>query len=163
MCVKLSPENLNPSSYPPHLISNYNCRMTIAPRMCGGLIYIFIPWCDGLIYIFIWALSLLDPSLSSNVLSYQPYHSKDLIFIYLKLKTSTLKGRLKPLPHTSTCQISFLHAYIVLILLANSCHSHKLPCQPFVHIITYSTIATTACHVIKICHSSSLLSAITSD
>ena len=148
----LSLENLNPCSYLPHLISNYNCRVTTVPKVCGGLIYIFI-----------WALSLWDPSLSSNVLSYQPYHSKDLIFIYLKPKTSTLKGRLKPLPHTSTCQISFLPAYIVLILLANMCHSHKLLCQPFVHIITYSTIATIACHVIKICHSSSLLSAITSD
>ena len=36
MCVKLPPRDLNPGLYPPHLISTYTCRVTIAPRACGG-------------------------------------------------------------------------------------------------------------------------------
>ena len=36
MCVKLPPGDLNPISYPTHLTSTYTCRVTIAPRMCGG-------------------------------------------------------------------------------------------------------------------------------
>ena len=36
MCVKLPSGDLNPDPYPPHLISTYTCRVTIAPRVCGG-------------------------------------------------------------------------------------------------------------------------------
>ena len=36
MCVKLSPKNLNPDPYLPHLTNTYTCGVTIAPRVCGG-------------------------------------------------------------------------------------------------------------------------------
>jgi len=36
MYVKLSPENLNHNSYPPHPINIYICGVTIAPNVCGG-------------------------------------------------------------------------------------------------------------------------------
>ena len=36
MCVKLFPENLNPGSYLSHPKSTYTCRVTIAPKVCGG-------------------------------------------------------------------------------------------------------------------------------
>ena len=35
MCVKLSPENLNPESYSPHYTRNYTCEVTIASRVCS--------------------------------------------------------------------------------------------------------------------------------
>ena len=35
MCVKLPPENLNPSPYPLHLTSTYICGVTIALRVSG--------------------------------------------------------------------------------------------------------------------------------
>ena len=35
MCVKLPPRDLNPGLYPPHLISIYTCRVTIALKACG--------------------------------------------------------------------------------------------------------------------------------
>ena len=36
MCVRLPLGNLNPGSYPPHPTSIYTCRVTTAPRACGG-------------------------------------------------------------------------------------------------------------------------------
>ena len=39
MCVKLPPGDLNPDSYPLHLISTYTYGVTIAPRVCGGIPY----------------------------------------------------------------------------------------------------------------------------
>ena len=35
MCVKLPLEDLNPSSYSPHLTSTYTCEVIIAPRVCS--------------------------------------------------------------------------------------------------------------------------------
>ena len=37
--MKLPPRNLNPSPYPPHPISTCTCRVTIAPRVCGGFLF----------------------------------------------------------------------------------------------------------------------------
>ena len=34
--MKLSPRDLNPDPYPPYPTSTYTCRVTIAPRVCGG-------------------------------------------------------------------------------------------------------------------------------
>ena len=36
MCVKLPPGDLNSNPYPPHPTKSYTCRVTIAPRVCGG-------------------------------------------------------------------------------------------------------------------------------
>ena len=36
MCVKFPPRDLNPGSCLPHPTSTYICRVTIAPRVCGG-------------------------------------------------------------------------------------------------------------------------------
>ena len=38
MCVKLPPKNLNPVPYPPHSTSTYTCGVTIAQRVCGGIV-----------------------------------------------------------------------------------------------------------------------------
>ena len=38
--MKLPPEDLNPSHYPPHFTNTYTCGVTIAPRMYGGPIVI---------------------------------------------------------------------------------------------------------------------------
>ena len=35
ICIKFSPEDLNPSPYPLHPISTYIYEVTIAPKMCG--------------------------------------------------------------------------------------------------------------------------------
>ena len=35
MCIKLSPEDLNSDPYPPHPISTYTYKVTIALRVCG--------------------------------------------------------------------------------------------------------------------------------
>ena len=40
MCVKLPPEDLNPSHCPPHFTNTYTCGVTIALRMYGGPIVI---------------------------------------------------------------------------------------------------------------------------
>ena len=40
MCVKLSPENLNLSPYPPHLTSTYTCGVTTVSRVRSGKIVI---------------------------------------------------------------------------------------------------------------------------
>ena len=39
MCVKLSPEDLNPSPYPLNLTNTYTCGVTTAPRTRGGDLY----------------------------------------------------------------------------------------------------------------------------
>ena len=36
MCVKFSPGDLNPASYPPHPISTYTCEVTITLRVYSG-------------------------------------------------------------------------------------------------------------------------------
>ena len=38
MCVSLSPRDLNPDPYPPHLTSTCTCEMTIALRMYGDIL-----------------------------------------------------------------------------------------------------------------------------
>ena len=38
MCVKLSSENLNFGSYPPHFTNTYTCEVTIVPKMYGNLV-----------------------------------------------------------------------------------------------------------------------------
>ena len=38
MCVKLHYEDLNPNPILPHLTSTYTCRMTITPRVRGGIL-----------------------------------------------------------------------------------------------------------------------------
>ena len=35
MCVKLSPEDLNPDPYPLHLTSIYICEVAIPPKVCS--------------------------------------------------------------------------------------------------------------------------------
>ena len=40
--MKLLSENLNPDPYPPQFTSTYTCRVTIAPRVCGGILYLTI-------------------------------------------------------------------------------------------------------------------------
>ena len=41
--VKLPPRDLNPSPYPPHPTSTYICRVTIASRVCSGMVnYIYL-------------------------------------------------------------------------------------------------------------------------
>ena len=37
MCVKLSPEDLNPGPCLPHSTNTYTCGVPIVPRECGGL------------------------------------------------------------------------------------------------------------------------------
>ena len=39
--MKLSPEDLNFGSYPPHPTSIYTCRVTVVLRVCGGKTGIF--------------------------------------------------------------------------------------------------------------------------
>ena len=41
MYVKLSPENLNPTLYPPHPTSTYICEVIITLRVYGGFKNIF--------------------------------------------------------------------------------------------------------------------------
>ena len=43
MCVrvKLSFKDLNPDPYPPHPTNTYMCRVTIVPKMCGGIVSLF--------------------------------------------------------------------------------------------------------------------------
>ena len=36
MCVNLLLEDLNSDPYPPYLTNIYTCKVTIAPRVCGG-------------------------------------------------------------------------------------------------------------------------------
>jgi len=36
MCVKLPPGDLNSGPCPPHFTNTYTCRVTIAPKVCGG-------------------------------------------------------------------------------------------------------------------------------
>ena len=38
MCVELSPGDLNPDSYPPHLTITYTCGVTITPSMHSGFL-----------------------------------------------------------------------------------------------------------------------------
>ena len=38
MCVKLLLGDLNPNPYPPHPTSTYTCGVTIATRVCGGVV-----------------------------------------------------------------------------------------------------------------------------
>ena len=42
MYVKLPPEDLNHDTYPSHLISTYTCKVTIALRVCGGRVRLFL-------------------------------------------------------------------------------------------------------------------------
>ena len=42
MCVKLPPKNLNSDPYPPHSTSTYTYRVTIAPKVCGGKIILYL-------------------------------------------------------------------------------------------------------------------------
>ena len=37
MCVKLPLEDLNLDPYPPHPTNTYTCRVTITPKVCGGI------------------------------------------------------------------------------------------------------------------------------
>ena len=39
MCVKLPLGDLNPGHCLSHLTSTYTCRVTIAPRVCGGFLF----------------------------------------------------------------------------------------------------------------------------
>ena len=39
MYVKLPPENLNPSPYPPHPTNIYTFEIIISPMVCGGIFY----------------------------------------------------------------------------------------------------------------------------
>ena len=41
MCVKFSPEDLNFGLCPPHPTNTYTCRVTIALRVHGGVIWIY--------------------------------------------------------------------------------------------------------------------------
>lgn len=41
MCVKLFFVDLDYGSYPPHLISTCTCRVTVAPKICGGCYYYY--------------------------------------------------------------------------------------------------------------------------
>ena len=38
VCVKFSPENLNPDPCLSHLTSTYTCRVTIVPRVIFGML-----------------------------------------------------------------------------------------------------------------------------
>ena len=42
MWVKLPLGDLNPNPCPPYPTNTYTCRVTIASKMCGGVIYIYI-------------------------------------------------------------------------------------------------------------------------
>ena len=42
MWVKLPLGDLNPNPCPPYPTNTYTCRVTIASRMCDGVIYIYI-------------------------------------------------------------------------------------------------------------------------
>ena len=42
MCVKLSSGDLNLGPYPPHPISIYTYAVTIAQRVCGGLLLVIL-------------------------------------------------------------------------------------------------------------------------
>lgn len=44
MCVKLSPENLNSGSCPPHSTNTYSGELTIAPKVCSGSYVILELW-----------------------------------------------------------------------------------------------------------------------
>ena len=41
MWVKLPLGDLNPNPCPPYPTNTYTCRVTIASKMCGGVIYIY--------------------------------------------------------------------------------------------------------------------------
>ena len=38
MCVSLPPGDLNPGPCPPYSTSTYTCKVTIVPKVCGGII-----------------------------------------------------------------------------------------------------------------------------
>ena len=40
--MKLPPRDLNPAPYPPHPTSTYTYGVTIAPRVCGGKLSIYL-------------------------------------------------------------------------------------------------------------------------
>ena len=42
ICVKLSPENLNPDPFPPHLTNTYTCRVSNTPKVCGSYLLLFL-------------------------------------------------------------------------------------------------------------------------
>ena len=58
MRVKLLSGDLNPSPYPLHPASTYTCEVTITPKVCGGVNWIFeySQCCLGCIYRLIYYL-----------------------------------------------------------------------------------------------------------